>query len=40
MMAGLILDGKSAGGPLDLFAFDRFAADVAPAGRYEQKILG
>ncbi len=40
MMAGLVLDGKSAGGPLDLFAFDRFASDVAPAGRYDQKILG
>ena len=40
MMAGLVLDGKRAGGPLDLFAFDRFASEVAPAGRYDQKILG
>ena len=40
MMAGLILDGKSAAGDLGLFAFDRFASEVTPAGRYEQKILG
>lgn len=40
MMAGLVLDGRSAGGPLDLFAFDRFASEVAPVGRYDQKILG
>ena len=40
MMAGLIVDGKPAGGPLDLFAFSRFASEAAPLGRYEQKILG
>ena len=40
MMAGLVLDGKTPGGPLDLFAFYRFASEAAPLGRYEQKILG
>lgn len=40
MMAGLVLDGKGSGGDLGMFGVDRFAAEVAPAGRYAQKILG